>query len=398
MNEKEFKLNTERIINISNFCDIKQNMNSFNETNFYIKSMNNSISSQKLRTQNSTCSSNLKSNKTFSNEENIISEIKKSKKKEINTLLDNLCLSKFSGNNTQTASNLKKIIYKKKQVSGACKIKRNKISMFNKRNELKKIKKINLINDEFSKKINNKQKKEFNDLTLDEYLKEEIKLIKIKNDTSFNNFNNTNNNNITNKENENILQQMNIINNQDKNKNKNDIPNKRNNKKNDKTILNNYITYNNYKFVSNKNSNKNKKNKISITQINNNSKKSCNELPKPNQICKNKVNSSMNNTGRIVKINLNKKNFSFLKHKKNNSFDGFYNETISPRINLNNSKIKKAKIVNLKIDLKDLININKENTHKKTFRFSRSSKKLNDNININNFTKDFFILPKLKKF
>ena len=106
----------------------------------------------------------------------------------------------------------------------------------------------------------------------------------------------------------------------------------------------------------------------------------------------------MNNTGRIVKINLNKKNFSFLKHKKNNSFDGFYNETISPRINLNNSKIKKAKIVNLKIDLKDLININKENTHKKTFRFSRSSKKLNDNININNFTKDFFILPKLKKF
>ena len=397
MNEKEFKLNTERIINISNFGEIKPNMNSFNETNFYIKSMNNSISSQKLRTQNSTCSSYLKSNKTFSNEENIISEIKKSNKKEINeTLLNNLCLSKFSGNNTHTVSNLKKIIYKKKQVYGICKIKGNKILNFNGINELrnkkeKNIKKINLINDEFSKRINNKQKKEFNDLTLDEYLKEEIKLIKIKNEASFNNTNN----NITNKENENILQQINIINNQDKNNNKNDIPNKRNFKNNDKTILNNYITYNNYKFIPNKN--RIKKNKISITQINNNSKKSYNELPKPTRISKNKINSSMNKTGRIVKINLNKKNFSFLNHKKNNSFDGFYNEAISPRINLKNSKLKKAKIVNLKIDLKDLININKENTHKKTFRFSRSSKKINDNININNFSKDFFILPKLKK-
>lgn len=391
MNEKELKLNTERIINLSNFYDIKQNnINSFNETNPYIKSMNNSISSQKLRTQNSTCSSYLKSNKTFSKEENIISEIK-SKKKEINeTLLKDLCLSKFNVKNIQTVSNLKKIIYKKKQVGGVCSIKGKKIDFFNnKLNTVKNkrennLKKINLINDEFSKKINNKQKKEFNDLTLDEYLKEQIKKIKIKNDISYNDINTTN------KENENI-QQFNIINNQ--NKNKNNIPNKRNNKTKEKTILNNYITYNNYKCIPNKN----KKNKISITQ-NNNSKRSYNELPKPKQISKNKMQSSLNQKGKIIKINLNKKNLSFLKHKKNNSFDGFYNGRISQNNNLNNIKQHKIKIVNLKIDLNDLINVNKDTSCKKTFRFSKSSKKINDNININNFTKDFFILPKLKKF
>lgn len=390
MNEKELKLNTERIINLSNFYDIKQNINSFNETNPYIKSMNNSISSQKLRTQNSTCSSYLKSNKTFSNEENVISDIK-SKKKEINeTLLKNLCLNKFNVKNIQTVSNLKKIIYKKKQVSGVCTIKGKKIDFFNnnlntvKNKRENNLKKINLINDEFSKKINKKQKKEFNDLTLDEYLKEQIKKIKIKNDISYNDINTTN------KENENI-QQINIINNQ--NKIKNNIPNKRNSKIKEKTILNNYITYNNYKCIPNKN----KKNKISITQ-NNNSKRSYNELPKPKQISKNKMQSSLIKKGKIIKINLNKKNFSFLKHKKNNSFDGFYNGRISQNNNLNNNKQHKVKIVNLKIDLKDLINVNKDNSRRKTFRFCKSSKKRNDNININNFTKDFFILPKLKKF
>ena len=43
-------------------------------------------------------------------------------------------------------------------------------------------------------------------------------------------------------------------------------------------------------------------------------------------------------------------------------------------------------------------NNNEKNIPKKTFRFSKSSKKLSDNINIKNFTKDFFILPKFKKF
>ena len=43
-------------------------------------------------------------------------------------------------------------------------------------------------------------------------------------------------------------------------------------------------------------------------------------------------------------------------------------------------------------------NNNEKNIPKKTFRFSKSSKKLSDNININNFAKDFFILPKLKIF
>ena len=101
------------------------------------------------------------------------------------------------------------------------------------------------------------------------------------------------------------------------------------------------------------------------------------------------MQSSLNQKGKIIKINLN---------KKNNSFDGFYNGRISQNNNLNNIKQHKIKIVNLKIDLNDLINVNKDTSRKKTFRFSKSSKKINDNININNFTKDFFILPKLKKF
>ena len=35
---------------------------------------------------------------------------------------------------------------------------------------------------------------------------------------------------------------------------------------------------------------------------------------------------------------------------------------------------------------------------KKKFQFSKSYKKNKESININNFMKDFFILPKLQKF
>ena len=352
MNEKS-KTNSERIINISNIYDnFKQN--SFNDNYPYKKSMNNSISSQKIKTQNSTCSSCLKSNKTFSNEENLIT---------------NLCFSKFNISDYKNASNLKKFIYKKKQVNCVTSFKSDNksINLNVVKNRGGKIKKINLINDEFSKKINNKTKKEFNDITLNEYLKEQIKHINEKNY-----------NNKENKENENI-QPNNDINN---------INNRNNNKNKEKKLLNNYITYYNYKCIPNSQKIKHDKYKSNKSTIN--SKKSNIDLPKP------KTN---NIKGKILNINLNRKNSHFLSHRKYNSFDGGMKNIFTGRSsqNLNSANHHKIKIVNLQIDLNELINVNKDNT-KKSFKFSKSSKKINEKININNFTKDFFILPKLKKF
>ena len=364
MNEKETKTNSERILNISYLYDnFKQN--SFNENYPYKKNMNNSISSQKIKTQNSTCSSCLKSNKTFSNEENLIT---------------NLCFSKFNISDYKNASNLKKFIYKKKQINCVTSFKSdNKSINLNlvKNKKEKKIKKINLINDEFSKKINNKIKKEFNDLTLNEYLKEQIKHINEKNYNN-NNINNNNINNKENKENENI-QPINNINN---------INNRNSNKSKEKKLLNNYITYYNYKCIPNNQKIKHDKNKSNKSTIN--SKKSNIDLPKP------KIN---NIKGKILNINLNRKNSHFLSHRKYNSFDKGMKNIFTGRSsqNLNNTNNHKIKIVNLQIDLNELKNVNKDNT-KKSFKFSKSSKKINEKININNFTKDFFILPKLKKF
>ena len=115
MFEQSSKRSTERIINISNIYNIKQN--SFNDNYTYIKSMNNSTSSQKLITQHSTCSSYLKSNNTFSNEENMITDIKQIRREANKSLLKNLCASNFGVNTYQNASNLKKLVYKKKVVN-----------------------------------------------------------------------------------------------------------------------------------------------------------------------------------------------------------------------------------------------------------------------------------------
>ena len=374
MYEQNSKRSTERIINISNIYNIKQN--SFNDKYTYMKSMNNSISSQKLITQNSTCSSYLKSNKTLSNEENIITDIKPIRREANKSLLKNLCVSDFRINTYQNVSNLKKLVYKKKVINYCISLRGiNNINTIKDKNK-KYNKKINLINNEFSKKINTKEKNEFNDLTLDEYLKKEIKNMNKK---DYNN----------NKENE-KNQSINIINNKNKNKNNNI------NNKNKKSLLNNYITYNNYKSTS---KNKLKQNKIKqklcskITNIN---------LPKPKQTSKNKIISSLNDVGKTFRLKLNRKNnYNLFNHRKYNSFDGnmkkiFKTEKIHKK-KCDEEKNNKIKIINLHIDLNDLLGKNKD-APKKIFRFSRSTKRLNDNININNFTKDFFILPKLKKF
>ena len=344
MFEERLKINSERI------NDIKQN--SFVDN--YIKSMNNSISSQKMKTQNSTCSSYLKSIKSSYNEDNILIDIKSIKKDINESLHKNLCISSYNKINSRNASNLKKMIYKKKQVN----------SIISQKGINSKIKKINIINEEFSKKINNKEKKEFNDLTLDEYLKEQIKYInnKIYNE---------------NKENENN-KSLNI-------KNNNIEYNNKTKKNNNKNILNNKIEYNNYKNISNK---------IELKQKYN-PKKSYIILPKPKQNIK-------NNKAKILRININKKNNIF-NHKKYKSLDGStkkLNINCNNSFNLNDETHRKFKIVNLKIDLNELLNdSNKEiQMPKKKFQFSKSYKKNKESININNFMKDFFILPKLQKF
>ena len=369
MNEQDSKTNTERIINISNIYNIKHN--SYNDNYTYIKSMNNSISSQKIITQNSTCSSNLKSNKTFSNEDNIITGYKPIRRGSNETLLKNLCVSSFSIKSNQNIYNLKTLVYKKKQVNNFTSIKgTNNINTIRNKKGIS-MKKINLINDEFSKKINSKGKKEFHDLTLDEYLKEQIKNMSKKT------YNNKENN----------QKSLNKTNNQTDSQ-----INKENDNK--KSLLSNYITYNNFTNIPNKD--KTKQNKIKQKLC---SKISYINLPKPKIKSKNKKLSTLNSTGKTFGINSNKKiNTNTFNHRKFNSFDGSFKNLFKNEkntINLKNGK-SKIKIINLQIDLSDLIGEEK-NSPKKKFRFSRSTKKLNEKININNFTKDFFIVPKFNK-
>ena len=378
MNEKSLKSSFQRIINISNIYNIKQN--SFNDNYTYIKSMNNSISSQKLITQNSTCSSYLKSNKTFSNEENLITDIKPYRREANKSLLKNLCVSNFSINSNQKTFNLKNLVYKKKQVNNPSFKFTNNINTI--RNRREKNKKINLVNEEFTRKINKKEKKHFTDLTLDEYLKQEIKYINKK-------YYNENDNNKEN-QNENENEKVNIYNNQENN---NINKNNNQNKSTKKSLLNNYITYNNFK---NESKDKLKQNKIKqklcskICYIN---------LPHPKRKdSKNKIISSLNNKNNSNKENKNK----ISNHRKYNSFDSSIKDIFKKERNsqnINDGKKSKIKIINLEINLNELMtDNNKKDVPKKTFRFSKSSKKLSDNININNFAKDFFILPKLKIF
>jgi len=379
MYEKSMKSEFQRIINISNIYNIKQN--SFNDNYSFIKNMNNSIASQKLITQNSTCSSYLKSNKTFSNEENIITDIKIYRREVNKSLLKNLCASNFSVNSEKNIYNIKNLIYKKKHVNNPGFKFTNNINT--KRNRREKNKKINLINEEFTRKINQKDKKDYTDLTLDEYLKQEIKNINKKYYKE----------NDYNKENQKENGDINICNNQENNNNI--TKNNNNNTSNKKSLLNNYITYNNFKNVM--------KDKLKPNEIKQKlcSKISYINLPHPKKKdSKNKIISSLNNKNNSNKTNKN----NIFNHRKYNSFDGSMENIFKKERNSQNikdGKKSKIKIINLEINLNELMsdnNNNEKNIPKKTFRFSKSSKKLCDNINIKNFTKDFFILPKFKKF
>ena len=127
-----------------------------------------------------------------------------------------------------------------------------------------------------------------NDLTLDEYLKEQInKYFNTK--THNNNKENVNRN----------IQSLGNINNH-----KNEINNKSitNNKK---SLLNSYITYNSYINIPNET--KVQQNKIKQKFC---SKIAYIDLPKPKHTSKNKINSSLNNTRKDFKLKFYKKNDS----------------------------------------------------------------------------------------
>ena len=185
----------------------------------------------------------------------------------------------------------------------------------------------------------------------------------------------------------------------------NDDKNNNNNKEKKKSSLkNSYITYNNYinvgmhknnciKINNNKSFREKKQKKSNISSKKLSSSSSFINLPKPK-------------IGKIKKIQLITTNYKNKINKKNSKNILLSKSEKNIFINKNdNNNIKmrqKEKIyVNLEIDLNNLINnsnIYKDN-HKKSFSFSKSSKKIiNNNININNFTKDFFIIPKLNKY
>ena len=116
-------------------------------------------------------------------------------------------------------------------------------------------------------------------------------------------------------------------------------------------------------------------------------------------------NKELNNIDKDNKKKKVKHNFSFDKHISKNNI----NENTSRKIhknkkpnklfNFKNKKEKEKITFNVQIDLTKLINENSfyKNKPKKTFRFSKSSKKIiNNNININNFSKDFLFIPRPK--
>ena len=123
------------------------------------------------------------------------------------------------------------------------------------------------------------------------------------------------------------------------------------------------------------------------------------------KIEKNKRESKyLNNDNKKNKILKLKKYYSYERHISNiNIIDKnlkSINKNWENKLNYISPKNRDQKFLfNVQIDLTKLIDENSfsKDKPKKTFRFSKSSKKIiNNNININNFSKDFFIIPKTK--
>ena len=395
----------------------KHNLN-LNDSNTFI----NPVSLNRTKTQNNLIYNHLNLNKSNKNDE---------------------CHVLNQGNNNN--SKLKKIIYHRKSINNCCSINKNDKNKDNK----------NI--------IYNYKKKNYNDLTLSEYLKEEIKNMKYNHnydsDNIYTNINNNNseetkvntldiNNNIIineapysyrnmikkniNNYNKISLNQNNNINNyllRDTKKyttynsylNK---YNKINYKEEEKTLNDKKLLSSNIKNIKNgkvKNINKsmsklNKKNlikKIEFISFNNNNKKS-----NITTYRKNKQKIINNNSNKILNIsfNTNKKENLLLFDKGNNCKyflkknimkKNILDKKMNKKINSFNKSINDIKQNNndkplfcVKIDLEKLMNETNSNNGKKNkkYRFSKSTKRISyKNININDFAKDFFIIPKKSK-
>jgi hypothetical protein len=131
-------------------------------------------------------------------------------------------------------------------------------------------------------------------------------------------------------------------------------------------------------------------------------------------IKENKINKSPINAKKF--FNSDKRNRIMNDKKKYNSYEKYISNInitsncihniskkknrTSKYNNISSSKKREKCLFNVQIDISKLLNENSFhiNNPKKTFRFSKSPKKIiNNNININNFNKDFLIIPKLKK-
>ena len=123
------------------------------------------------------------------------------------------------------------------------------------------------------------------------------------------------------------------------------------------------------------------------------------KIEKNNRESKYLINDNKKN--KILKL---KKYYSYERHISNiNIIDKnlkSINKNWENKLNYISPKNRDQKFLfNVQIDLTKLIDENSfsKDKPKKTFRFSKSSKKIiNNNININNFSKDFFIIPKTK--
>lgn len=300
----------------------------------------------------------------------------------------------------------------------------------------------------------NEKMNEFKDFTLSEYLKEQIqninpnKLSHIVINTKINNYltpEETNVNTLDANKGK-TTDKKNII-------KKNNIKHKIN--KNIKN-RNNYITYNNYintsndifkdktykkkdknKNIKNQNINKsnktnnhnikekkrnclmkgfsstyNDKDKLKLRKSMNSSRKNLSVSSSNESQNKNKKDEMHTNSKNI--LSLNKRN-RLLDYKKYYSYEKYISNinissSCSRKLSKNKNKIykynnispnkKKEKcLFNVQIDISKLINENsfRKCKPKKHFCFSKSPKKIiNNNININNFNRDFLIIPKSK--
>ena len=465
MIEPNNKFESNNSLNLLNKCYIESNINKnpdsifqdelTKRSNYNFDCSNCSLNSKNsilIKSKDNISLNNLNTDKSINDEKKM-----KDSKNDI----------KYIDNNIDAIDKMK-LIYHKKSVNNICNISKNIKSniLLNKFNNINyKINdndknKNNDINLNSSKHFNpisnmiqkneNNRKLNFNDITLNEYLKEEIKKMSCNT-----NCNNINNNSEDTKVNTLDLNSYYIT----------ETPNAYNSYRDYSHKNNHLINYKNNKF-STKTNNKNLKKKLSYNGINININKQ--KMNKKTEIKKNLIkkieffcpnynnlndkkfltlnNKSINrNTSyrfpkkdnfpkKILNISFNykslnnknksekKKYFSNLNSITNNFLNSNKKrknincKKDKKKCNSNNYKtIKKIKIkkidilysarndinekklLNLKNDLDNLIkenNIIKEKTNKK-FRFCKSKKKdIYKNININEFTKDFLIVPK----